>query len=173
MSHAELSRAILLIYMDIEGDQVYANNTNLPHRYLDENNENIVEWVGAGDVAEISTTRQDSDGGDYTFTVSLNNLPSTVDIENINYRGRDIVFYLAQRDENYQITSREIVVVGRMNQMSLTEGKDNRVSIECEAGLGWDKTSPRKNNNEWQQLTYPDDEALKYMGANVDLVLEI
>ena len=124
-----------------------------------------VEWIGVGGITEVDSIRSDVDGGDYTFSVALNGGFLSED-ERAKIAGTQILLYTGHLNGNNRIASKTLHVSAIMNEPVITNGEISRIEIECYTGIKWDGVSPRRVNDQWQRVDYPDDEGCVRLAAN-------
>lgn len=128
-------------------------------------------YAGSGMLGRVSPIDEDVELSASGVRVSL----SGIDGSNISvalgehYQGRMATLYIALLDSAHQIIGEPVILFqGRMDNMNLTLGNQNEVSLTIENPLrDWDRPRERRYNNTDQNANYPADKGLEFVEQSV------
>lgn len=128
-------------------------------------------YTGSGTLGRITPIEEGVELSASGVKISL----SGIDGSNIatalgeHYQGRMAIIYIALLDANYQvIATPTILFQGRMDNMNVTLGKENEVSLAIENPMrDWDRPRERRYNHSDQIAYYPDDKGLEFVEQSV------
>ncbi len=125
---------VVFVYLDVEGSPLYLNNSNCNFEWDGQT------WLGAGQMGDIEAISEAQDLIAQPVSLTLSGVDSDVvtDAMEANYKGRDVVIYLALvhpdtlalQDDPGEIWS------GFMDVMKLTKGQNHgEIALTCEHWL--------------------------------------
>ena len=126
-------------------------------------------WLGVGDLGEISTLEEGSEISPYKITLTLSGLDATLSGSALNedYYMHPVTIYLGVLNADDELIADPTVMwVGAMDQMNLTVGADggDAIQLTAESELArFDKASNRKYTDSQLQADFSGALAFEFM----------
>jgi hypothetical protein len=125
---------VVFVHLDIEGSPLYLNNSNCNFEWDDET------WLGTGQMGDIEAISEAQDLIAQPVSLTLSGVDSDVvtDAMDANYKGRDVVIYLAlvHPDTLALQDDPEEIWSGFMDVMKLEIGQNHgQIGLTCEHWL--------------------------------------
>ncbi len=128
------------------------------------------DYIGAGDLLNISTFDEDSELSAVGATLTLNGVKTTLvqKARDENYQGKVATIKLGAFDETGSIISDPVTVFsGFMDVMTINEGAEtSTIELTLENKLLLlERANERRYTNEDQQIDYPGDKGFEFVNA--------
>jgi hypothetical protein len=125
---------VVFVFLDVEGSPLDLNNSNCTFEWDDHT------WLGAGQLGDIDAIQEAHDLIAQPVTMTLSGVDSAVvtDAMDANYKGRDVVIYLAllNPDTLAFVDEPEEIWSGFMDVMKLEAGPNTgQIALTCEHWL--------------------------------------
>jgi len=164
--HAEHVPYMVLVELDfVEG---FVRLTNAGYNFTWDGH----EWIGAGDLGNITAIEEGLDLQAYGCTLTLSGIASEYIAEcfGTGYAGRNATIYIAPLSAEYtMLTSPFIIFQGKMDTMPIKLGADAAIQVTIESRLiNWERSKSRRYNQEDQQSEYPNDKGFEFVPQMVE-----
>lgn len=147
-------------------DNVFRVNLAGQSVYWDEFGVGEKEYIGSGDLIDISSVEEGVELQNYVLNLSISGLPTDPsliqEIKNSKYKNGSLIMYLAILDKEYSIqfdTNEEegpiVLFAGRMDTMNITVGETSTVDVQTSSRLSdWERTRGGRYNRQTQGRYY-------------------
>ena len=145
-----------IVRFTMSGQSVYWNEDGVADR----------EYVGVGNLLNISQVEEGTALQDYTLQIALSGIPIDSEIipavKNAKYKNGRLIIYLAVLDDEYNVLYNTdeaegpiMLFAGRMDTMQISLGKEATIAVNAASRLSdWERTRGGRYNSATQNRYY-------------------